>query len=104
MRQTRLSSDDCFDNYVFHLLHELLSVSTLVFQNFQDSTEGPFMTFISIFIISLLVILTVLIECIISQVHINVVHVLFSGPLILSCAEASEGHLVQVYTQWGNTV
>jgi hypothetical protein len=104
VRQTRLSCDDGFDYNVLHLFHQLFGVSAFILQNFEDGTEGPFVAFISIFIISLLVILAVFVQRVVCQVHVHIVHVLFGRPLILRRAKASEGHLVKVDTQWRDSV
>ena len=62
------------------------------------------MTSVAFLILPILVIIGELINCVVSQMHENVVNVASCGPLVRLCAEARECHLVQINTQRVNTV
>lgn len=62
------------------------------------------MAFVTLVIVSRLVLIGVLIERVICQVHINIVHVLASWSFVRISAEPGEGHLVQVDPQRTHTI
>jgi hypothetical protein len=62
------------------------------------------MTSVAFLILPILVIIGELINCVVRQMHENVVNVASGGPLVRLCAEARECHLVQINTQRVNTV
>lgn len=57
------------------------------------------MSLIAVVVISLTVVIRIFVECIVSQMHIDIAHVRLGWSLVSLRAESSKCHLVQVNTK-----
>ena len=80
----------CFDDDILDLVEKLLTVSAAVLKDFKDRFQASFMAGLLIItrFFCLLVGGAVLIDCIVSQVHVQVVHIACIRALIWLCAES----------------
>ena len=105
MRQLGLPTDYRLHNHVFDLVHELRCVAALLLQNLQDRTQRPFVALIAIPVVwSVLVVLRKLVDRVVRQMHVDVVHVSSVRLLVGLCAKSGKGHLVQVDSERRNTI
>ena len=98
MPQLGRASNDSLHDHVFHFSHEFVRVAPFLLQDAQDSAEGPLMAPI-IVIIAMHILVGVLVQRIVGQVHERVVEVVSVRAFVLLRAKPGERHLVQVDPQ-----
>lgn len=91
MRQVRLSHDYCLYDKVNNSIHQKININSLSFQLFQNSCKRSFMSHIIIVsVIVKLKCIVVLVDCIVSQVLEQVLHVSFIWLFILFCCQSCQ--------------
>jgi len=75
MAEIWLCGYQSFDDYIFDLIHEIHDITALAFENLENCTQRSFVTNIPFFILAILIIFRKLVYCVISQMHVTVVHI-----------------------------
>jgi hypothetical protein len=91
MIQNGLPCNDSFDDEIFDRSHELRGVAPFSLQDAQDRAERLLVSLVSIRVFILLVILRQFVQRVISQMHVDVVHVTFRWLFVILSAEPGEG-------------
>lgn len=99
-----MAGDDCLDNDVFDLVHELGSVAALLLQDLEHRPETPLVAFIASIVFAVLVVVRKLVDRVVGQMH-KIVSQITVGRLFVSFrAEPCECHLMQVNPEWVHAV
>ena len=99
MGEEWLSNDQRFHYYVLDEAHDFVLVAALGFEDFQDGVEGSLVaTFATLrgFVFSCLICVTILVDCVVGEVHEQIIHVFSRWFSVGLSAESSHPLLMNV--------
>ena len=101
-----LSNNQSFNDYVFYLEPYFLSISSLVLKYSKDSCQASFMTLLTLtrILFSLFISIILFVDCIVCQMHEEVVHISCCWFSVRFSAEPCHTLLVYVYSKRIHTV
>ena len=103
----RLCQAHCFDNNLVNLgLNTLGCQHTVVIHKLSQHRQvRPLTTLIiSFFVLILHKEFGLLVDCVVSQVHLEVIQVLRIRILVFDCCKACKAIFVYIHAEWGNSV
>ena len=105
MREKRLPDDQSLHDDLLDPLPQLLSIVPHPFKVPKDSCKGSLMPLIIvILILVLLKVVIVLVDCIVCEMHVQIVHVEIIRHLVLLSGESRKTPLMQVDAQRVHTI